>query len=255
MSNAVVILQPSLGQTRGIQDAVDLYWYPWSEDEHTNMKTIRSERIATPETYGRQTMALPPRAYYSVTELTYRWECSLHDLLGWAAVEKFDIMTMLAPIRVGRERVSGFVVVSVPDIFPLVRPSARAPEEVRLERVRVPSATDWLDLDDLARSRAVMVRLDDLFVLTQDVQNFEVAHSLLRRPASHIGASARYDWENMYVSQILRIYERGVPASQAAWIEEVQEWFAEKSDDGNIPDERTIRRRLTPIWSALRSPD
>ena len=205
-------------------------------------------------------MALPPRAYYSVVELTYRWECSLHDLMGWAAVGKFDIMTMLPSVRVGETCISGFVVVSVPDVFPLVRPYSRAPEEVRLERIRLPDTPDWLDLGAeggraTKGQKAVTVRIDDLLVLTQDVHSFEAAHDLLRRPASHIGATARYDWENMYVSQILRVYERGIPASQSSWVEEIQDWFAEHSADGNVPDERTIRRRLTPIWSALRAQD
>jgi hypothetical protein len=32
----------------------------------------------------------------------------------------------------------------------------------------------------------------------------------------------------------------------------VQEWFVKKSDSGEVPDERTIRRKLTPIWKSLR---
>jgi len=198
-------------------------------------------------------MALPPRAYYSVIDLTHRWECSLHDLMGWAAVEKFDIMTMVTSLRVGVERVSGFVAVSVADVFPLVRHQGRGPVEVPLSRVRPLSALEWMELDEDVGVRSVTVRLEDLLVLTDQVQSFEAEHNLLRRPASHIGASARYDWESMYVSQILRIYDRGLPASQSAWVDEVQDWFAEHSDDGNIPDERTIRRRLTPIWAALKA--
>lgn len=197
-------------------------------------------------------MALPPRAYYSVTDLTYRWECSLADLVGWAAVGRFDISTMLSPIRVGTKQIGGFVIVSVADVFPIFRAHAGAPNEVRLQRVKALDGEDWVDLEGISQEKAVTVRLEDLIVMAEQVREFEVEHDLLRRPASHIGASARYDWENMYVTQILRIYEKGLPVSQSAWVDEVQDWFAECSENGNVPDERTIRRRLTPIWKALR---
>jgi hypothetical protein len=31
----------------------------------------------------------------------------------------------------------------------------------------------------------------------------------------------------------------------------MQEWFVEHSDGNDVPDERSIRRRITPIWRAL----
>lgn len=197
-------------------------------------------------------MALPPRAYYSVIDLTYRWECSLADLVGWASVERFDIMTVLPPMRCGSKRIGGFVILSVADVFPMFRRHVGAPSEVCLQRVKEVAREDWVDLDEMPHGKAVTVRLEDLLVMADQVREFEAEHDLLRRPASHIGASARYDWENMYVTQILRVYEKGLPASQSAWVGEVQDWFAECSDNGNVPDERTIRRRLTPIWKALR---
>ena len=75
---------------------------------------------------------------------------------------------------------------------------------------------------------------------------------LLRRPAAHIGSTARYDWDGMYIALMVRIHDQGLPATQADWLGEVQEWFVVHGDGGEVPDERTIRRRLTPIWKALR---
>ncbi|WP_445803076.1 hypothetical protein [Yoonia sp.] len=59
-------------------------------------------------------------------------------------------------------------------------------------------------------------------------------------------------WDGMYIFLIRRVHEHGVPETQAEWVGEVQEWFVKKSESGEVPDERTIRRRLTPIWKALR---
>lgn len=56
----------------------------------------------------------------------------------------------------------------------------------------------------------------------------------------------------MYITLMVRIHEEGLPATQAEWLGEVQEWFVANSESGEVPDEWTIRRRLTPIWKALR---
>ena len=56
----------------------------------------------------------------------------------------------------------------------------------------------------------------------------------------------------MYVAVIKRIHEHGLPETQAEFIGEFQEWFARRDEKGEAPDERTIRRRLNPIWRTLR---
>ncbi|WP_411957160.1 hypothetical protein [Paracoccus homiensis] len=56
----------------------------------------------------------------------------------------------------------------------------------------------------------------------------------------------------MNVALILRIHDDGLPATQAELISEMQDWFADRSNGDRIPDGRTIRRRITPVWKALR---
>ena len=51
----------------------------------------------------------------------------------------------------------------------------------------------------------------------------------------------------MYITLTVRIHDRGLPATQAEWLGEVQEWFVANGDGSKVPDERTFRRRLTPI--------
>ncbi|MFD0979971.1 hypothetical protein [Tropicimonas aquimaris] len=86
---------------------------------------------------------------------------------------------------------------------------------------------------------------------TSSIQRFEDKHDLLRRPAANSGATPRYDWDDAFLAEMLRIHEQGVPATQAEWIGRIQEWFAVNSKSGEVPDERTIRRRLTPAWKSL----
>jgi hypothetical protein len=46
-------------------------------------------------------MALPPRVYYTLQEVTARWGCNIADVAGWAAAGKFHIMTGIGLVRCG----------------------------------------------------------------------------------------------------------------------------------------------------------
>ncbi len=195
-------------------------------------------------------MALPPRVYFTLHEAAARWDCTLADIAGWASVGRFDIVSAIAPIAAGMQIVAGYVVVSVTDILQMFRRCGTGPTRSLLRRVRPKDQHDWIMIADPAER--IDVTLADLLIMAEDVRRFEADCDLLRRPASHIGSTARYDWDGMYISLIVRIHDQGLPATQAEWLGEVQDWFVANGDGGEVPDERTIRRRLTPIWKALR---
>jgi hypothetical protein len=195
-------------------------------------------------------MALPPRVYFTLHEAAARWDCTLADIAGWASVGRFDIVTAIPPVTRGELLVAGYVVVSVTDILQMFRRCGTGPTRSHLRRVRPPDQKEWIMILDHAEQ--IEVTLADLLIMAEDVRRFETDCDLLRRPAAHIGSSARYDWDGMYIALMVRIHDQGLPATQAEWLGEVQEWFVATSDSGEVPDERTIRRRLTPIWKALR---
>jgi hypothetical protein len=120
------------------------------------------------------------------------------------------------------------------------------------KQVRELDEDDWHIINKPAKG--IVVTLGDLMILAEEVRQFEVECDLLRRPAAHIGSTPNYDWDGMYLTLIRRVHEQGVPPTQAEWVGEVQEWFVGHSETGKVPDERTIRRRITPIWKALRGP-
>lgn len=101
----------------------------------------------------------------------------------------------------------------------------------------------------------VVVAVADMLILAEDVFTFEEDHDMVRRPATGANGGTSYDWEGMNVALIQRIHERGLPATQAELIAEMQGWFADQSDGMKMPDSRSIRRRITPIWRALRKED
>ena len=51
---------------------------------------------------------------------------------------------------------------------------------------------------------------------------------------------------------ICRFNDRGIPGTQVELIAEVQDWFAQNSPTGEIPEESTTRKKIAPIWRARR---
>lgn len=196
-------------------------------------------------------MALPPRAFFTLHETASRWGCTIADIAGWAAVGKLDIVTGIPLAICGTEKVSGKVFVSPMDMLPLFRRSGTGPTSIKLLRVKPDPGADWIYVTEPADG--VEVSIADLLISGQDVLRFEDEYDLLRRIGGGTGALSPYDWEGMYVAMIKRIHEHGLPATQAELIGELQEWFGNVAESGDVPDESTIRRRLRPFWRALRA--
>lgn len=193
-------------------------------------------------------MPLPPRAFFTIQETAIRWGCSLDELAGWAAVGKLDIAMAIEPLHHSAGVMSGFVAVPVTDILGLFRNNGGDTERRAVRRMRPLGQEDWIWLSGPADP--IEVALDDLLIMSDDVHQFETDHDVLRR-STVTGAPNRYDWEGLFAMLIRRVHFEGVPATQAELIAIAQEWFAENSPNGEVPDERTLRRRLGPIWRSL----
>lgn len=181
-----------------------------------------------------------------------RWGCNLSDIAGWTSVGRFDIVSGIGPTQCGEAVMAGFVAVSIADILPMFRRNDTGPSHGHLRRIRTVGAEDWSVVTEPAGGLAIT--LEDLVIMADQVRRFEEECNLLQRPAVHIGSTTKYDWDGMYLAMIRRVHDQGVPQTQAEWVGEMQEWFVAQSKSGEVPDESTIRRRLNPIWKALRNP-
>lgn len=189
-------------------------------------------------------MPLPQRAFYTVQEAALRWDCTLGGLAGWAATGRLEIVTAIRPVIQGGHIHAGFVAVPVTDILGLFW---GGPETVTLRRFRPDETEDWVLIENPADF--VEVRISSLMIAAEEMQRFEATNGLMRRVSS--GAPSRHDWEGVLAYLIRRVHVEGVPATQGEWITIAQDWFAQHSEDGEVPDESTIRRRLGPIWKSL----
>jgi hypothetical protein len=199
-------------------------------------------------------MKLPKREFYTVHEVAARWGYTIADVAGWSAAGYFDILTGIPPAMCGEKVVAGAVIISAFDILPIFRRCGTGPQTAWLRRVRTKSDPEWQLITDPVAG--VEVSVADLLISGQQAHRFEEKNELFRRVSGSTGSVSPYDWEGMLQALALRIHERGIPASQGELVAEMQEWFVEHSDGNDVPDERSIRRRITPIWRELtKSPE
>ncbi|MCL1629919.1 hypothetical protein M3N55_14385 [Roseibaca sp. V10] len=174
----------------------------------------------------------------------------MSDIAGWAATGHLTLVTSIGAVTCGCLPVVGIVEVSARDMMCMFRGSGPSEEECRILRIRQPGEGHWQYITDPAAG--LRVTPNDLLLMAEDVHKFEDERDLLRRPALPTGSAPRYDWEGMTIMLIKRFNDHGLPATQAELINEIQDWFVQHSPDGEIPEESTTRKKIAPIWRALR---
>ena len=194
-------------------------------------------------------MALPPRVYFTLQEVTARWGCNIADVAGWADAGRFRILTGIAAVRCGDEIVAGKVILSPMELLPLFRRCGSGPAEGIMRRIRPLNRQDWLLITDPVEG--IPVGLADMMIPAEEVHAFEEDNDMVRRVAAGPGATSPYNWDGMMVALIQRIHDRRVPETQSELVTDMQDWFADQSDGAKVPDSRTVRRRLTPVWKVL----
>ena len=194
-------------------------------------------------------MALPPRVYLTLHETSARWGCNVADIAGWADAGRFRILTGITAVRCGDEVIAGKVTLSPMELMPLFRRCGTGPSEGIMRRIQPAGRQDWLLITDPVCG--ITVAVADMVIMAEDVHAFEDENDMVRRVASGPGVTSPYDWEGMNVALIQRIHNQGLPPTQGELVAEMQDWFADRSDGKKMPDSRSIRRRITPIWKGL----
>lgn len=199
-------------------------------------------------------MRLPPRAFWTLTEAAARWGCMATDIVGWAGLGKLKLTVSVPPVRCGSETVAGFAIVPAQDILKMFRRDGTGPASMSIRRLQVAGQEEWLYITD--PDPGVEVHREDIIITAEEAQRFEalyVATPSTRTPPPP--PERRYDWDAFTVALVKRVYEHGLPPSQNEWIRESLDWFSQRDPSGEAPDERTMRRRIQPIWQALREGD
>lgn len=199
-------------------------------------------------------MSLPPVAFYSIHEVSVCKGCSSADVAGWAAAGKLRVLIGIAHVKCGDEVFGGFVEVPMADLMLLFRRSGISAETCRLKRILPPGAPHWMRITDPVDG--LQVRATDLMLPAEEVRAFfATERDRVTSPAKKGGASPRYRWDEMIVLLFKHLHEQGFPESQTALVAEVQDWFDTNARAHEVPEESTIRKRIAPIWQAVRGSD
>lgn len=195
-------------------------------------------------------MSLPPRVLFTLLEIAARWGCSKGDVAAWAATEKLELVTAVSPRRFGDGQVAGLTAIPAADILSMFRRCGTGPTECEVRRLRKLGSKEWVFAPP--EEPGVMVAKADIVILADEVSRFEDKHGMFRRRSGG-GIEQRYDWDGFYKAMILRLHFEGVPEQLGDLVGEMQEWFIDNTADGVVPEESTIRKRISPIWRALRA--
>ena len=154
---------------------------------------------------------------------------------------------MIPPTGFSDSTLSDLVVIAPGDVLPMFR---RWSESAAVGVVRrAPGSRDWQHIP--AAEPGLSVTRDDLMLLADTMARFEEEYGMFRRVGSSPGRG--HDWESFYAEMILRLFQGGLPEKQADLVGDMQDWFVANSLDGDVPDESTIRKRISPIWRKLRA--
>lgn len=198
-------------------------------------------------------MALPARVFWTLENLAVRWGCAPADIVGWATEGIIEIVTSVGMVQCsGTEPLIGLVAVCAEDIMPLFWGNRLEAKACMIWRIRPQGTATWKIIT--APAHGVAIELHDLMVTTKSAQRFEDEYDPLHRVHVSPGRSSRHDWEGMLQALMIRLFEYGLPETQADFVAQGQDWFVVNAKDGSVPDESQIRRKLSLIWRALKKP-
>lgn len=192
-------------------------------------------------------MSLPKRVLYTLSEAAARWGCQVADIAEWALLDHLQIKVVIPPTRFDGEVLSDLVAIAPGDIMAMFRRCGTGPRQGIIRRARALGSSEWRHISPPEPGLAIT--RDDLVLSAACVARFEEEHGVFRRVNPN--ASKGHDWEGFYGALILRLFRGGLPEKQADLVGEMQDWFIATSEDGDAPEESTIRKRVSPILRML----
>ncbi len=209
-------------------------------------------------------MPLPPKAFYQINDIANRWEVRGGEIVGWA-IEGYIKLSMALPhVEAGAQHASGLVEIAGEDVLTLFRGGGEGAETVSVRRFRRAGGKDWEWISKPVEGLAVSA--SSILVIRAEAERFERKWGIFgadeqeeKKPArpsfspqggAGSGAPPRHDWDSFNGAVVRYVHENGIPERQSDLIRAMSEWFASR-EETRVPDERTIRRKISGIWREL----
>ena len=194
-------------------------------------------------------MAFPAKVFYSVLEVSARWDCSQTQVINYAISDEIDLVAGFARVRLDGECAAGLLSVPGSEVRPLFRPYGKGAKKIYVTQARRAGEEHWQEITEPVGG--VRLAAADIMITAREIDRFEEAHGIGRTRNVGPGAPTKYDWDGFYVALLKRVYTGGFPVRQRDLVIEMQEWFIANSAEGEAPDESTIRRRIQSVWKEL----
>jgi hypothetical protein len=195
-------------------------------------------------------MGFPPKEFYSVGDLSVRWEVAPLQIIEWAMNGRVELIVALPHAEFEGGEEADYAAIRAGHARPLFRSYGDAERHVFIRRARPPSCSKMLAI--VSPPDGVKIMAADVLVATAEVERFEDENGLVRRVVSGPGAQTRYDWDGFYCEIICRVHDNGLPEKQKDLIDDMVEWFLGRSVNGDAPDPSTIRKKIRGFWGRLR---
>jgi len=194
-------------------------------------------------------MAFPAQYFYSILDVAGRRGCTQTAVVNWAISGELNLVAGFSAVKFGTECAAGLMQVPGSEVQALFRPYSKGAKKIYVTQARQSSGDDWKTITEPAR--CLRLTAADIMITAREINRFEEANGIGRTRNAGPGAPGRYDWEGFHMALFKRIYTGGFPLQQLDLVLEMQKWFIANSDDGEAPDESTIRRRIKAIWQEL----
>lgn len=212
-------------------------------------------------------MPRPETPFYALEELAGRWPFTTMDLgryaiagtLTLAIVVVDEVIVVPVKASAGKSALHPRMVQGVVPVLGLDVWRAIKGETVILKQVLDKNGKTVLAIQ--SEEQYQTVRASDLVVNAEEVRRFAAAHGLTitgDEPPTKAGGSPRKSgapvvlaWTGYWISTCVRIYQHGIPETNAELVREGLEWFATNSE--RIPDVRYVERTVQQLMTALRA--
>jgi hypothetical protein len=198
--------------------------------------------------------SFPARAIYPIADAAIKIDADPIRMLGWAIDGHIAVSAILPLFGFQGGQDSGAFEIAAEDVFGMFIEGGDTHAPIR--RFRHPGEERWERIT--CPAEGFMLPRAGVIVTASELARFVSAHITpaalpqgagpLRLPG-RAGRPPSYDWDLFWGAVLRRVHERGIPATKHELVREMQEWFARNYAD--IPDMRTIRRRVEGMWPEL----
>ncbi len=204
------------------------------------------------------------KPFYHFDELLVRWDMTERDVTSFVVANELTLSAIVPGVRVchgsvepvehgqvnhipeGYRYLVGTVDLRLEDAWRVLRERS-----VDVSFLNAPEGA-YEEVCEWNGNRALLVEHGDLVVTRTEMERFEKAQgiNLSEDIAPRRGAPPKFDWDNFWVEVCRVVHEDGLPRTQIELVGRMAAWF--DAHERSSPDESTIKKKLKPLWHAIR---